>query len=56
MNLDKAHLTALTDHLYVKPWVGLGYMFTAQDVVIDGETFERSAFRPFPAVNVGWRF
>jgi hypothetical protein len=46
----------LTDHLYVKPWAGLGYMFTASDITIDGRTFERNTLRPFPAVNLGWRF
>lgn len=46
----------LTNHLYLKPWAGLGYMFTADDVTIDGKTFERSALRPFPAVNLGWQF
>ena len=46
----------LTDHLYIKPWAGLGYMFTSEDIILDGETFQRSAFRPFPAVNIGWQF
>lgn len=46
----------LTDHLYVKPWAGLGYMFTSDDLRIDGQTFERHALRPFPAVNLGWQF
>lgn len=46
----------LTAHLYVTPWAGLGYMINAEDVSIDGETFEQNALRPFPAISIGWQF
>jgi hypothetical protein len=41
--------------LYVAPWVGVGYNFHGEDVVIGGEAFKRSAISIFPTVHVGWR-
>lgn len=43
-------------NLYVTPWVGLGYVLNAEDVVLNGKVFENSAFQPFPTIHVGWRF
>jgi hypothetical protein len=42
--------------LYLAPWVGLGYNFHGDDVVIAGEKFERTPIGVFPTVHVGWRF
>jgi hypothetical protein len=42
--------------LYVAPWGGVSYNFDGDEVAIEGETFERSAVRPFATVHVGWRF
>jgi hypothetical protein len=46
----------VTQHLFVKPWFGLSYLFNANDVEIDGQIFEQSSIRPFPTVHVGWSF
>lgn len=46
---------AITDRLYVKPWVGLGYVLGAEPISIGGATFEQGSFSPFPALNVGWQ-
>ncbi len=46
---------AITDRLYVKPWIGLAYVVGAEPITIGGDTFHQSAFSPFPALNVGWR-
>lgn len=46
---------AITDRLYVKPWIGLAYVFNAEPISIGGDTFEQGAFSPFPALNIGWR-
>jgi hypothetical protein len=42
--------------LYVAPWVGVSYNIDGADVVVGGETFERSAITVFPTVHIGWRF
>ncbi|HLL24366.1 MAG TPA: hypothetical protein VK427_19680 [Kofleriaceae bacterium] len=39
---------------YATPWVGLNYDLGTGDVVIAGETFERSVIFPFAAVHVGF--
>lgn len=64
-DINKTHVSAgltfgykvkLTDDLYVTPWAGLGYMFNADDLSIDGEMFQQNALRPFPALSIGWQF
>ncbi len=42
--------------LYITPWLGLGYTLNAKNLTVNGETFENSAFQPFPTVHVGWKF
>jgi len=46
----------LTEHLFVKPWFGLSYLFNANDIEVDGQIFEQASIRPFPTVHVGWTF
>lgn len=46
---------AITNRLYVKPWVGLAYVFNANPISLGGDTFEQGPFSPFPAVNIGWQ-
>ncbi len=41
---------------YLVPWVSVSYLFNADDVVLDGETFEQSAVQVFPTVHLGWQF
>lgn len=42
--------------LYVMPWLLLNYTLGAEDVHLDGNTYEATAFFPFPTVHVGYRF
>jgi hypothetical protein len=42
--------------LYLAPWVGIGYNFDGDDVVIAGEEFDRSPVSRFATVHIGWRF
>lgn len=42
--------------LYVAPWIGVGYNFDGDEVVLNDETFARGPFGVFPTVHVGWRF
>jgi len=42
--------------LYVAPWVGVGYNFDGDDVIVSGEGFERRTVTVFPTVHIGWRF
>lgn len=41
---------------YVVPWVSVSYLFGADDVVLDGETFAQGSVQVFPTVHLGWRF
>lgn len=41
--------------LYVTPWLGVGYVFGLDDVVLAGESFTMSPLAVFPAVHVGYR-
>jgi len=47
---------AVTDDIYVTPWLGVGYAFGADDVMLDGKTYEASRYTIFPAVHAGYRF
>jgi hypothetical protein len=40
--------------LYATPWLGVGYAFGAEDVVLAGNTFEPGRVTFFPAVHVGY--
>lgn len=43
-------------NLFVTPWIGFGYVLNADDIEIDGDLYESSAFTPFPTIHVGWKF
>ncbi|MEX0662371.1 MAG: hypothetical protein WEA58_02700 [Balneolaceae bacterium] len=43
-------------NLFVTPWLGLGYVLNAEDIEIEGDVFESSAFTPFPTIHIGWKF
>ncbi|REL32921.1 hypothetical protein DYD21_13975 [Rhodohalobacter sp. SW132] len=43
-------------NLFVTPWIGFGYVLNADDIEIDGDMYESSAFTPFPTIHVGWKF
>ena len=47
---------AVTDHLYITPWVGVSYSLYQDEAVIDGREFELSPFGFFPTVHLGYRF
>jgi len=47
---------ALTSRLYATPWIGIMYSFSADDVTLDGATYEPKRINVFPAVHVGYRF
>jgi len=46
----------VTRNLFIKPWFGLSYLFNADDIEMDGQSFEQASIRPFPTVHVGWTF
>lgn len=54
--LNIGYKISITNHLFVKPWFGLSYLFNSEDVVVDGRTFEQASIRPFPTVHIGWMF
>lgn len=41
---------------YVKPWVGVGWDFGAEDVTLGDATFEAQPLQVFPTVHLGWAF
>lgn len=41
---------------YATPWLGVGYLFGAHDVVLAGATFHANPISVFPAVHLGYRF
>lgn len=41
--------------LYVTPWVGVGYEFLADDVMLGERAFESSPLVPFAAIHIGYR-
>jgi hypothetical protein len=45
----------LVGDLYVTPWIGVGYSFDAEDVMLDGARYEAQRITVFPAVHVGYR-
>ncbi len=41
---------------YVTAWLGVGYSFSADDVMLGGKTYDASPFTVFPAIHLGYRF
>jgi len=54
--LNFGYKVSISNHFFVKPWFGLSYLFNADDIVVDGRTFEQASIRPFPTVHIGWMF
>jgi hypothetical protein len=46
----------LPAQFYVAPWLGVGYIWSARDVTLDGKTYAAPTLSLFPAVHVGYRF
>jgi hypothetical protein len=46
----------LPGNLYATLWLGVGYQWSADDVELDGATFEAQPVTVFPAVHLGYRF
>jgi hypothetical protein len=40
---------------YATPWIGVGFQTGADDVTIDGATYEGSALSVFPAIHLGYQ-
>lgn len=47
---------ALPANLYVTPWLGVGRAWGAEDLTVDGATYEAMPVTVFPAVHLGYRF
>ncbi len=39
---------------YATAWLGLGYAFSAEDIVLDGQRFEAQSVSVFPAIHLGY--
>lgn len=46
----------LAADFYVTPWIGVDYEFLADDVELDGATFEEKHVTIFPALHLGYAF
>ncbi len=49
-------LVPIVEGLYVKPWVGVGWVFGTEDVVLDGARYESQPLQIFPTVHLGYVF
>lgn len=47
---------ALYDGLYLDPWVGVSYVFGAEDVRLGGERYASTPVLIFPTIHLGYRF
>lgn len=41
---------------YATTWAGVSYNAGAQDVMLDGQTYQTASVQPFAAVHLGYRF
>jgi len=41
---------------YATAWLGVGYAFSADNVMLGGKTYDASPFSVFPAIHLGYRF
>jgi hypothetical protein len=46
---------AVVSGFYLSPWVSLGYTLSDGVELVGDETYERSPWRVFPTVHLGWR-
>jgi hypothetical protein len=54
--LEVGYRIALPAGFYATPWIGVGTTWSADDVMLDGKTYESSRLTIFPAIHVGYRF
>lgn len=47
---------SLPANFYATAWLGVGYAFSADDMMLGGKTFEASPITVFPAIHLGYRF
>ncbi len=56
IGIDAGYRFALPYNLYVTPWAGISRDLEDTDVMLDGKRFTKSAWTPFAAVHIGYRF
>lgn len=56
IGIDAGYRFSLPYNLYITPWAGIARDLSATEVMVDGKTFAMSAWTPFAAVHVGFRF
>lgn len=56
VGIDGGYRFDLPYNLYITPWAGLSRDLSPTDVMLDGKSFQKSAWTPFAAVHVGYRF
>lgn len=54
--INAGYRFALPAGFYVTPWIGIGYVWSADDVMLGGERFDTPPVTVFPAIHVGYRF
>lgn len=56
IGIDAGYRFSLPYNLYITPWAGIARDLSDTEVMVDGKTFAMSAWTPFAAVHVGFRF
>jgi hypothetical protein len=54
--VELGYRIALPYNFHVTPWLGVGTAWSADPVMLGGETFEPQRLQIFPAIHVGYRF
>lgn len=54
--LNVGYRFTLPASFYATAWLGVGYVWGADDVTIGGATFEAMRINVFPAIHLGYRF
>lgn len=44
-----------TENITITPWLGINLNLEYDDVILDGERYERESVTFFPAVHIGWK-
>lgn len=50
------HWNTGVGNLYITPVGGISYSLNAEDIQIQGETFESGSVTPWATIGMGWRF
>lgn len=56
LGVELGWLLPIVEGLYVKPWIGVGWTFGVEDVVLDRQRFEANGLTVFPTVHLGYAF